>query len=169
MNSSTTNGSVKRVTSRSRCRRHGLAWCAARATALAALLLAAAAGRAAHAAPATRASKTVQGAISVDAAAAAVQCPPAPPPFIETQLPPREAAPDEALGVAAAISGDTAVFGAPLAGQGTAATGAAYVFVRTAPSTWSEQARLLATGGVRGELFGASDRKSTRLNSSHRR
>ncbi len=58
------------------------------------------------------------------------------------------------FGLAVAVSGDTAVIGAmsddPAAG---ADAGAAYVFVRTG-TTWSQQAKLLASDGASGAGFG---------------
>lgn len=57
------------------------------------------------------------------------------------------------LGYAVALSGDTALVGAP--GFRAASTrGAAYVFVRTATS-WVEQQQLLAADGSDGDWFGA--------------
>ncbi len=52
------------------------------------------------------------------------------------------------FGYAVAISGATAVVGAPT-------RGAAYVFTRTG-STWTQQAKLTASNGVPGDLFGGS-------------
>ena len=60
------------------------------------------------------------------------------------------------LGWSVAVSGDTAVLGAPF--QATSlggARGAAYVFVR-GPTGWVEQAKLSASDGVSGDRFGAA-------------
>jgi hypothetical protein len=57
--------------------------------------------------------------------------------------------PGDLLGVSVALSGDTALVGAPLAGH----TGAAYVFVRDG-GVWTEQARLTARDGAPGDWFG---------------
>jgi hypothetical protein len=56
-------------------------------------------------------------------------------------------------GTAVAISRTTAVVGAP--DQNTS-RGAAYVFVRTSPGQWSEQAKLVSPAPAANELFGAS-------------
>lgn len=60
------------------------------------------------------------------------------------------------FGTAVALSGDTALIGAP---QGDGGKGAAYVFVRngTAQSaTWTRQQKLTATDGFTGAQFGAA-------------
>jgi hypothetical protein len=56
------------------------------------------------------------------------------------------------FGGAVSIDGDTAVIGAYIQ---TSATGAAYVFVRSG-TTWSQQAKLLASDGAHNDYFGAS-------------
>jgi hypothetical protein len=56
------------------------------------------------------------------------------------------------LGQSVAISGSTAVVGAP---STAANTGAAYVFVRV-DGVWSQQAELLASDGAMGDNFGSS-------------
>ena len=58
------------------------------------------------------------------------------------------------LGDAVAISGDTALVGAPLY-PSDARTGAAYVFVRSG-GVWKLQKKLLAPDGAAGDEFGAS-------------
>jgi hypothetical protein len=60
-------------------------------------------------------------------------------------------APGDYFGWRVALSGSTAVVGAP----GSGGTGVVYVFVR-AGSTWSEQARLTASDGAAGDRFGGS-------------
>lgn len=71
------------------------------------------------------------------------------------------AAPDgvanDLLGTSVAVSGDTAIVGAP--GDDVGANtdqGSAYVFVRNASGTWSQQAKLIAGGGAAGDEFGWS-------------
>ena len=56
------------------------------------------------------------------------------------------------LGFAVAVSGDTAVVGAP---HDSDNAGSAYVFVRNGTS-WDQQAKLLASDGVAGDVFGTS-------------
>ncbi|MBI5479638.1 MAG: FG-GAP repeat protein [Deltaproteobacteria bacterium] len=56
------------------------------------------------------------------------------------------------FGQAVSILGDTVVVGAP---NENISIGATYVFVRSG-GVWSQQARLLASDGVRGDLFGLS-------------
>jgi hypothetical protein len=55
------------------------------------------------------------------------------------------------FGYSVALSGSTAVVGA----VGSNRTGAAYVFLRSG-STWSQQAKLTASGGIAGDEFGYS-------------
>ncbi len=60
------------------------------------------------------------------------------------------------FGESVAISGDTAIVGAPGANVGANADrGAAYVFVRTG-LTWTQQSKLTASDGAAGDLFGIS-------------
>lgn len=74
----------------------------------------------------------------------------------------REAAeltgPDQSLfGVEVALSGDTAVVGAPWDNNENGnQAGAAYVFIRDGRGDWTRQARLLAGDGERFDNFGAS-------------
>jgi uncharacterized protein (TIGR03437 family) len=67
-------------------------------------------------------------------------------------LTPSDAASSARLGQSVAISGNTAVVGAPSAGG---LTGAAYVFA-FANGSWSQQAKLTASDGVSGDQFGTS-------------
>ena len=53
--------------------------------------------------------------------------------------------PADHFGAAVAIDGNTAVVGAYKDDDGGSAAGAAYVFVRTGPATWVQQAKLVAT------------------------
>jgi hypothetical protein len=64
------------------------------------------------------------------------------------------AAGDE-FGYSVAISGDTAVIGAPRDDDKSDDSGSAYVFTRSG-STWSQQAKLDATDGAAGDVFGIS-------------
>ncbi len=57
--------------------------------------------------------------------------------------------PGDWFGVSVALSGNTALVGAPLAGH----TGAAYIFVRDG-NDWTEQGRLTADDGASGDWFG---------------
>jgi hypothetical protein len=60
----------------------------------------------------------------------------------------------ESFGESAALSGSTAVVGAPTQPFGTS-TGAAYVFVGSG-GIWSQQAKLTGSDGATGDLFGSS-------------
>lgn len=59
------------------------------------------------------------------------------------------------FGASVAIAGDTVVVGAPLADAAGNAEGAAYVFTRSGTS-WTQQARLMATDGANGARMGWS-------------
>lgn len=59
------------------------------------------------------------------------------------------------FGHSVAVSGDTAVIGAPYAEDTEAASGSAYVFVRSSAS-WTQQAQLTADNPATGDLFGKS-------------
>ncbi len=86
-------------------------------------------------------------------------CAPSMSPLSAVQQAELTAAPADAgaeLGYSVAISGDTAVVGAPGDKVGAnRSQGAAYVFVRTG-ATWSQQARLTAADGAEGDEFGTS-------------
>jgi len=56
------------------------------------------------------------------------------------------------FGWSVSINGDTAVIGAY---QAASAKGAAYVFTRSG-TTWTQQAKLIASDGASGESFGVS-------------
>ena len=60
----------------------------------------------------------------------------------------------DAYGASVAISGDTAVVGAPLDDDKGSDSGSVYVYTRT-NGVWSQQAKLLASDGVAGNHFGA--------------
>uniref|UniRef100_UPI004055E377 FG-GAP repeat protein n=1 Tax=Candidatus Electronema sp. TaxID=2698783 RepID=UPI004055E377 len=65
------------------------------------------------------------------------------------------AAGDE-FGASVAVSGDTAVIGAYHDDDKGSASGSAYVFVRAADGTWSQQAKLTADDGAIDDMFGSS-------------
>ena len=74
----------------------------------------------------------------------------------ETQLAASDGAADDWFGYSVAISGDTAVVGAPWHDVGgNADQGSAYVFVRNG-GTWSLQAQLFASNGGADDWFGIS-------------
>jgi hypothetical protein len=57
------------------------------------------------------------------------------------------------FGDSVAISGNTAIVGSPLDDDSGSNSGSAYVFVRNG-STWTQQAKLVASDGAAGDLFG---------------
>jgi hypothetical protein len=60
------------------------------------------------------------------------------------------------FGISVALSGDTAIVGAPADDVGANTDqGSAYIFVRTG-TTWTQQAQLTATGGAANDRFGGS-------------
>jgi hypothetical protein len=59
------------------------------------------------------------------------------------------------FGFSVAVSGDTAIVGAPLDNVTATGQGSAYIFTR-AGSTWTQQARLIATDGGFNHQFGTS-------------
>jgi len=64
-------------------------------------------------------------------------------------------APSAIFGWAVALSGETAIVGAPFDTPAGVKSGAAYVFVRSGAS-WSQQAQLTAADGAAGDQFGGS-------------
>ena len=70
----------------------------------------------------------------------------------EAQLLASDGFPGNAFGYSVAISGDTALIGAPAVSEWT---GAAYVFIRTG-ATWTQQAKLTAPDGIPADEFGFS-------------
>ncbi len=70
-------------------------------------------------------------------------------------LTPLDGQPADLFGTSVAVEGDTAVVGAICTDDLGASSGAAYVFVRSG-STWSQQAKLLASDGSTGDFFGQS-------------
>ncbi len=74
----------------------------------------------------------------------------------QTQLTASDGAAADLFGYSVALSGDIAVVGAPNDNVGANTDqGSAYLFVRSG-TTWSQQAQLLATGGLALDEFGAS-------------
>jgi hypothetical protein len=71
-------------------------------------------------------------------------------------LRPGDGAAGDQFGQSVAISGNTAVIGAPENGERGAGAGAAYVFVRDTSGNWSQQQKLTASDGEAGDFFGAS-------------
>lgn len=61
----------------------------------------------------------------------------------------------EQVGASVAVSGDTAILGAPLTIVGGNQQGSAYVFTRSGV-TWSQQAQLTASDGQADDFFGSS-------------
>ena len=59
------------------------------------------------------------------------------------------------FGISVAVHGDTAVIGSFFDDDNGSNSGAAYVFTRSA-TTWTEQAKLTASDGAAGDLFGVS-------------
>ncbi len=73
----------------------------------------------------------------------------------EAKLLPSDGGPHDWFGNAVAIDGDTVVLGAPFDDENGNDSGSAYVFVRNG-TTWTQQARLLASDGAAGARFGTS-------------
>ena len=74
----------------------------------------------------------------------------------QAKLTASDAAADDQLGTSVALSGDTAVAGAPNDDTGAKSNhGSAYVFVRTG-TTWSQQAKLIASDSAAIDLFGSA-------------
>ena len=61
------------------------------------------------------------------------------------------------FGAAVALSGQTAIIGAPgVTVHGQESQGAAYIFTRSPAGVWTQQARLVATGGQADDGFGVA-------------
>ena len=71
----------------------------------------------------------------------------------EAKLVAGDGAQDDWLGFSVAVDGDTLVVGAPNDDDQGSASGSAYVFTRSG-TTWSQQAKLTASDGAAGNLFG---------------
>ena len=72
---------------------------------------------------------------------------------LEAKLLPSDGAADDKFGFGVSLDGDTALIGASGHDAQGADAGAAYVFLRTG-TTWTEQAKLLASDGAAGDSFG---------------
>ncbi len=73
----------------------------------------------------------------------------------EAKLTASDGAEDDFFGRSVSVSGDTAVVGAYGDDDYGSYSGSAYVFVRSG-TTWSEEAKLTASAGAQGDLFGTS-------------
>lgn len=73
----------------------------------------------------------------------------------QAQLLASDGAPFDHFGTSVAVSGDSAVIGAPFDDDAGMVSGSAYVFVRNG-TTWSEQAKLVASAGTPFAELGAS-------------
>jgi hypothetical protein len=71
----------------------------------------------------------------------------------QAKLTAADGATDDVFGYSVSVSGGTAIIGAY--GEGSY-SGSAYVFVRAADGTWSQQAKLTAADGVDFDVFGKS-------------
>ena len=73
----------------------------------------------------------------------------------EAKLLPDDGAAGDRFGISVALSGDTAVVGAPEDDDNGSNSGSAYVFVRSGTS-WAQEAKLLPVDGAAGDRFGRS-------------
>ena len=73
----------------------------------------------------------------------------------QAKLTANDAAIHDMLGYSIAIDADTVAVGVPFRDDQGVDSGGVYVFVRSG-TTWSQQAKLLATGGAIGDQFGSS-------------
>jgi hypothetical protein len=69
----------------------------------------------------------------------------------EARIAATDLASGNAFGSALAFSGNTLAIGAP-----AQAAGATYIFIRSAPGAWIQQAKLTDSGGMNGERFGSA-------------
>jgi hypothetical protein len=74
----------------------------------------------------------------------------------QTKLTAADGAIGDSFGCSVAVSGDTAVIGAYGDNDKGSMSGSAYVFVRAAGGTWSQQAKLTADDGAEGDRFGGN-------------
>jgi hypothetical protein len=74
---------------------------------------------------------------------------------LQAKLTAADGAAGDVFSISSALSGDTVVIGADLNDARGVDSGAAYVFTRSGV-TWSQQAKLTATDGAAGDLFGYS-------------
>jgi hypothetical protein len=74
-----------------------------------------------------------------------------------TRLSPNDGSPGDDFGYSVAISGNTAVIGAPLNDNAKGRdAGAAYVFVRGSDGNWTQQQKLIPSDGIDQDQFGES-------------
>ncbi len=73
----------------------------------------------------------------------------------QAKLTAADAAGNDRFGLGVSVDGDTAVVGAPFNDDAGTDSGSVYVFVRTG-STWTQQAKLVASDAAAGDQFGAS-------------
>jgi hypothetical protein len=73
----------------------------------------------------------------------------------QQKLLPSDSAVDDTFGLFVSLDGDTVVIGAPYDDDNEVDSGSAYVFTRTG-TTWTQQAKLLASDGAAGDTFGCS-------------
>ena len=73
----------------------------------------------------------------------------------QAKLLPSDGAAEDQFGYCASIDGDTALIGALLDDDNGVDSGSAYIFTRTG-TTWTQQAKLLASDGQAGDRFGGS-------------
>ena len=81
----------------------------------------------------------------------------------QAKLTASDGAADDFFGISVAISGDTVVIGAYADDDNGINSGSAYIYTRSG-STWTEQAKLMASDGVRIDQFGCSVAISGRHN-----
>ena len=72
----------------------------------------------------------------------------------QAKLAASDGAAGDIFGQSFSVLGNTALIGAPQDDDLGSVSGAVYVFVRDATGTWSEQAKLTASDGAAGDLFG---------------
>jgi FG-GAP repeat len=73
----------------------------------------------------------------------------------QAKLSASDGAPYDNFGISVSLSGDTALIGACADDDNGNESGSAYVFTRTG-TTWTQQAKLLASDGAEADLFGAT-------------
>ncbi|KAL7526767.1 hypothetical protein ACHAXR_001643, partial [Thalassiosira sp. AJA248-18] len=72
----------------------------------------------------------------------------------QAKLVPNDGAADDRFGRSVSIHGDTAIVGADGNDDNGGGSGSAYAFVRNATGDWTEEAKLVASDGAAGDLFG---------------
>jgi hypothetical protein len=73
----------------------------------------------------------------------------------QQKLLPSDSAIDDTFGLFVSLDGDTVLIGAPFDDDNGIDSGSAYVFTHTG-TTWTQQAKLLASDGAAGDTFGCS-------------